>query len=130
MLGGKLRAAWCELSDSSLYLGQANLNRALLLPVSWGALDRTGNPNELVESACIWVWQECPGLEDSCLNPRTPSRVRVSKCSRLSQPRAGKGRVLLSTGKKDRLEKAALGLPWWLSGKVFTWQCRRQGFNP
>ena len=73
---------------------------------------------------------EPQGLEDSCLNPGTPPRVGVRKCSRLSQPRAGMGRVLLSTGKKDRLEKVALGLPWWLSGEVLAWQYRRQGFHP
>ena len=26
--------------------------------------------------------------------------------------------------------KIILGLPWWLSGKEFTCQCRRHGFDP
>ena len=28
------------------------------------------------------------------------------------------------------ITEAAIGLPWWLSGKEFACQCRRQGFDP
>ena len=31
---------------------------------------------------------------------------------------------------QEDIKKAFLGLPWWLSGKEFTCQCRRQGFDP
>ena len=36
---------------------------------------------------------------------------------------------LFSSTETDK-KSDSLGLPWWLSGKESTWQCRRHGFDP
>ena len=42
----------------------------------------------------------------------------------------GKVHVQSKTNPPKSFNLLVRGLPWWLSGEEFTYQCRRHGFNP
>ena len=103
------------------------------------ALLTLGMRNETTENAeKLFSWlsniltraEECSDLPQFLLLFLWRHKSWVKFCYSFPLPWSKKGSFFFSEICQPRRASKQDGLPWWLSNKEFTCQCRRHGFNP
>ena len=70
------------------------------------------------------------GAKESCLSKRNSLNTQNCKLYQHENSALGRHRGKYLPGKVLDLKCNVLGLPWWLSDKEPSCQCRRHGFDP